>query len=40
MKYLVDTMELEDWNKVLSIYYEGISTGNATFESEVPDWQY
>jgi phosphinothricin acetyltransferase len=27
-----------DWTAVARIYREGIETGNATFETEVPDW--
>ncbi|GGF40326.1 GNAT family N-acetyltransferase [Subtercola lobariae] len=29
----------EHWPAVLRIYAEGIATGQATFESEAPDWQ-
>jgi phosphinothricin acetyltransferase len=29
----------EDWPAVRSIYLEGIATGNATFETEPPDWE-
>jgi L-amino acid N-acyltransferase YncA len=28
-----------DWAEVARIYAEGIETGNATFETEVPSWQ-
>jgi len=28
-----------DWPAVQRIYAEGISTGNATFETEPPDWE-
>lgn len=28
-----------DWPAVREIYLEGIATGNATFEHEVPDWE-
>jgi phosphinothricin acetyltransferase len=28
----------EDWPEVARIYREGIETGNATFETEVPSW--
>jgi phosphinothricin acetyltransferase len=28
-----------DWEAVLAIYAEGIRGGNATFETEVPDWE-
>jgi len=29
----------EDWPEVARIYREGIETGNATFETEVPSWE-
>jgi len=29
----------DDWAVVARIYEEGIATGNATFETEVPSWQ-
>jgi L-amino acid N-acyltransferase YncA len=28
-----------DWPEVLRIYREGLATGNATFETNVPDWE-
>lgn len=28
----------KDWPQVSSIYLEGIKTGNATFQTEVPNW--
>ena len=28
----------DDWPAVRRIYKEGIATGNATFETEAPDW--
>lgn len=31
-------MTPEDWPAVASIYAEGISTGNATFQADVPSW--
>jgi len=36
----VDLRELrpEDWPEVSRIFAEGIATGNATFETEVPSW--
>jgi L-amino acid N-acyltransferase YncA len=33
----IEDMKDEDWDAVRSIYREGIATGNATFEMEVPD---
>jgi L-amino acid N-acyltransferase YncA len=32
-------MEDEHWDAVRSIYLEGIATGDATFETEAPDWE-
>ena len=29
----------DDWPEVARIYEEGIATGNATFETEVPSWE-
>jgi phosphinothricin acetyltransferase len=34
----IEIMQDEDWPQVKSIYLEGISTKNATFETEVPEW--
>ncbi len=38
MKFKVEKMTELDWEEVQSIYREGISTGNATFETETPEW--
>jgi L-amino acid N-acyltransferase YncA/2-polyprenyl-3-methyl-5-hydroxy-6-metoxy-1,4-benzoquinol methylase len=35
---LIRAMRAEDWPTVAEIYAEGIATGNATFETEVPSW--
>jgi L-amino acid N-acyltransferase YncA len=32
-------MRDEDWDAVRAIYREGIATGNATFETDVPEWE-
>src|SRR5215471_4002464 len=34
----IDKLSEEDWESVRRIYLEGIATGNATFETEAPDW--
>lgn len=34
----IDRMLPEDWKEVRRIYLEGIATGNATFETEAPEW--
>lgn len=36
---LITTMQNEDWPQVQGIYREGIETGNATFETQVPEWE-
>ncbi len=37
--YLIDAMTARDWERVRSIYRQGIDTGNATFEPAAPDWE-
>ena len=32
-------MALADWNAVAEIYKQGIETGNATFQQEIPNWE-
>lgn len=39
MDFILEKMKDEDWSQVADIYQEGIATGNATFEEQVPDWQ-
>ena len=34
----VEVLEASDWPDVLTIYTQGIETGDATFETEAPDW--
>jgi phosphinothricin acetyltransferase len=36
---LVEPMQPADWPAVRAIYLEGIATGNATFETEAPEWE-
>jgi L-amino acid N-acyltransferase YncA len=38
MALVVEPMQAADWPAVRAIYAEGIATGNATFEAEVPEW--
>lgn len=38
MEIELRTMTQDDWESVLTIYKEGISTGNATFEQEAPTY--
>jgi L-amino acid N-acyltransferase YncA len=35
----VEPMRPDDWEAVAAIYAEGIATGLATFETEVPSWE-
>ena len=35
---MIDNMQPSDWERVRSIYLEGIATGNATFETSAPAW--
>lgn len=37
-KTSIRTMTSEDWQYVAKIYKEGIDTGNATFQLEIPTW--
>ena len=37
-KVRLRTMVKTDAEEILKIYEEGIQTGHATFEAEVPDW--
>jgi L-amino acid N-acyltransferase YncA len=39
MNFEIIDMQPQDWVAVRDIYGEGIATGNATFETELPDWQ-
>jgi L-amino acid N-acyltransferase YncA len=39
MEYSIDRMKPRDWQRVRSIYLEGIATGHSTFEADVPDWE-
>ena len=36
---VVDELRPEHWLGLASVYAEGIATGDATFETEVPDWE-
>ena len=39
MSYPIVPMPPDLWPAVREIYLEGIATGNATFETEAPDWE-
>lgn len=35
----IDPMREEDWPAVREIYVQGLATGQASFETEAPDWE-
>ncbi len=37
--FKIRPLEPRDWASVRSIYMEGIATGNATFETDAPEWE-
>lgn len=37
--YSIRELSPADWAQVRAIYDEGIATGNATFETETPEWE-
>ncbi len=39
MDYQVTPMRPADWPAVREIYADGIATGQATFETQLPDWE-
>lgn len=39
LQYLIDTMTVGDWERVQTIYQEGIANGNATFEQNALAWE-
>jgi L-amino acid N-acyltransferase YncA len=39
MDFVIDSLLTQDWEFVRAIYLEGIATGQATFETEAPDWE-
>jgi L-amino acid N-acyltransferase YncA len=39
MDFHLEAMKDEDWPHVCRIYGEGITTGDATFETETPSWE-
>ncbi len=39
MSFVIRAMTSEDWTQVAAIYAEGIATGNATFETDVPSYE-
>ena len=39
MGVTIAELRVEDWHAVKAIYKEGIATGHATFETDVPHWK-
>jgi L-amino acid N-acyltransferase YncA len=39
MDYQITPMQSADWPAVREIYAEGIAAGQATFETQLPDWE-
>jgi len=39
MQHQIIEMTLEHWPQVSRVYREGIATGQATFETELPSWE-
>ena len=39
MNRVVDELKPSDWERVRSIYLEGIKSGNSTFETDAPSWE-
>jgi phosphinothricin acetyltransferase len=39
MQAVIQKLMPSDWESVRSIYVDGIATGNATFETDAPDWK-
>jgi phosphinothricin acetyltransferase len=37
-KLIFRELKETDWESVSRIYQEGLDTGNATFETSIPDW--
>jgi len=35
---MIEPMRVEDWEGVRAVYVEGLETGDATFETEAPEW--
>ena len=39
MEIKIREMQSQDWQDVARIYKEGIATGNATFQKDIPTWE-
>ena len=38
-EFAIRDMQAQDWPEVVEIYRQGVRTGNATLETEVPTWE-
>ena len=38
MNIAIEAMTATDWPRVRAIYLDGIATGQATFETDAPEW--
>jgi phosphinothricin acetyltransferase len=38
-RVVIESMKMGDWHEVARIYAVGIATKNATFETQVPEWE-
>jgi len=39
MSYQINEMAKSDWEQVANVYFEGIKTGIATFQTNIPTWE-
>jgi L-amino acid N-acyltransferase YncA len=39
MGIVIEEMRTEHWSQVRAVYFEGVATGHATFETEAPEWE-
>lgn len=39
MNYSIEPLQERHWEQVRAIYLEGIATGQATFETDAPEWE-
>jgi L-amino acid N-acyltransferase YncA len=39
LMFTLEEMSPEHWEQVRSVYVEGLETGDATFETEAPEWE-
>jgi L-amino acid N-acyltransferase YncA len=37
---IIDSMQDGDWERVRAIYLEGLASGQASFETEAPNWEH